>query len=187
MSVETVDFSSLDREIDELLNTDEDGRTMQALPLPLDSCLQQAANIPLPAPSRDERLYFQAYNWNADEVMIFDEYIIYHQKMVAIINHVKTAGPVKKLPTPPKRKLKDMFNEKLGKKKKRDTVMTPQGFHTYLQQHLADMRFEISRKKFNFENPKNIDEAVEKLKDAYRHLNRQNAQSMMMNILFGQF
>ncbi len=126
--------------------------------------------------------------WNADEVMFLDENIIYHKKMVALLDQVKATGPVNKIPSPPKRKLRDLFNEKLGKKRKQDPgMMTPEGLHSHLKQHLVDLNLQISRKMFIFGAPPNIEAAVEQLKDAYRHLNRQNAQSMMMNISFGQF
>ncbi len=59
--------------------------------------------------------------------------------MHAVIQQAKFAGPVNKLPSPPKRKLREMFNVRLGKKRKQDTGMSPMGIHVYLQKHIADM------------------------------------------------
>lgn len=104
-----------------------------------------------------------------------------------MLEHVKLNGPVKKLISPPKRKLMDVFNEKLGKKKKIDDTMSPAGLHLYLKKHIADMTKSISREKFIFNNPKDLTDAIAQLQGAYKHLKRQNAQSMLLNIVFGNF
>ena len=103
-----------------------------------------------------------------------------------MLEHVKSNGPVKKLISPPKRKLMDVFNEKLGKKKKIEDTMTTAGLHQYLKEHIVDMTKSISRDKFNFK-ANDIREAIAQLQEAHKHLKRQNAQSLFMNIVFGNF
>jgi len=162
--------------------------------------LHQAANVSLPTQQREEienldrneeDMITQTANdsayqlWNEEETTLLDKHVLYHKKMIEAIKQARTTGPLKKLPSPPKRKLKDLFNDKMGKKKK--TEMTSEEFHKYLQLQLQDMRNPISREKFQFYNPENIEVAVKQLKDAYNHLSRQNAQTMYFNITFGNY
>lgn len=147
-----------------------------------DTLILPNSEIRMTSSSHEEE---QSYYWNEEEIKLLDQHALYHAKMIEVIEQAKTTGPLKKLPSPPKRKLKDLFNEKLGKKNKNE--MTPRDFHLYLQERIQDMRCEISREKFQFSNPDNFDSAVFQLKDAYKHLSRQNAQSMYFNICFGKY
>ena len=67
--------------------------------------------------------------------------------------------------------------------------MTPAGFHNYLHQHIQDMTKSISRKAFAFQigDHVSIENAVVQLKNSYKHLCRQNSQSMVFNCEFGNF
>lgn len=146
--------------------------------------LQQAANVPLPPPTQEERNFF---SWTEEAKSVIVEHELYHKKMLEMLEQVKLNGPVKKLISPPKRKLMDVFNEQLGTKKKKDDNMSPDGLHLYLQKHIADMTKSISREKFNFTDPKDFTDAIAQLQEAYKHLKRQNAQSMFFNIVFGRY
>ncbi len=194
MSLGSVTSEALEVELQECINASENllaySKQPGTLILPeanMASSIQQAANVPLPPPSSEERQYLNndAYGWNSGEILTLDEHSLYHQRMLAVIQQMKITGPVNKLPSPPKRKLREMLNERLGKKKKQDIGMTPIGLHVYLQKHIADMTKKITREKFVFATPADVNGAVRQLQDVYKHLNRQNAQSMLMNIKFG--
>ena len=146
---------------------------------------EQAVNTPLPlSPAIETR----TDSWTNEENIILEEHYNYHKKMISFLEFVRTTGSVSKVPKPPKRKLKDLFSDKLGKKKKQEE-MTPQGFHNYLLQHIQDMTKSISREAFLFKVGEHvsIEEGVEQLKNAYKHLCRQNSQSMYFNCDFGLF
>ena len=61
--------------------------------------------------------------------------------------------------------------------------MKPAGFHNYLHHLIQDMTISISRKAFAFQigDRVSIENAVAQLKNAYKHLCRQNSQSMVFN------
>ena len=143
---------------------------------------EQAVNTPLPpSPTMQQ-------SWTPEEIIILQEHLIFHTKMIEAINTAAVSGP-QKLPKPPKRKLENLFKEKGGKLKKTKKVMTPQGFHNYLFQHIQDMTKSISREAFLFKvgEDVHIDQAINQLKNAYKHLCRQNSQSMVFNCEFGNF
>ena len=124
----------------------------------------------------------QNWPWSLEESNILIENISYYQSMIETIERAKSLGPVK-LPKAPKRKVQDLFKEKLGKKKKQ-TITTPEELHTFLISRKADLSKTISRQKFSF----NIEgDPVKQLQEAYKHLGRHNAQGMLFNILFGDF
>ena len=122
--------------------------------------LQQTANVPLLPPTQEY--------WSEEEKSVIMEHVVYHKKMLEMLEHVKSNGPVKKLISPPKRKLMDVFNEKLGKKKKIEDTMTTAGLHQYLKEHIVDMTKSISRDKFNFK-ANDIREAIAQLQEAHTY------------------
>ena len=124
----------------------------------------------------------QNWSWSLEESNILIENISYYQSMIETIERAKSLGPVK-LPKAPKRKVQDLFKEKLGKKKKQ-TITTPEELHTFLISRKADLSKTISRQKFIFNREK---DPVKQLQEAYKHLGRHNAQGMLFNILFGDF
>ena len=144
---------------------------------------EQAANTPLP-PSPPVQQF-----WTLEENIILQEHLNFYYHMIEVIRIAQNSGPPQKLPKPPKRKLEDLFKEKSGKVKKTKKEMTPEGFHNYLQQHIQDMTKSISRKAFAFQigDHLSIENAVVQLKNAYKHLCRQNSQSMYFNCDFGLF
>ena len=150
---------------------------------------QQGANMPyyLPLPP-SPAIETRTDSWTNEEKITLEEHYNYHKKMILFLDSVRATGPVSKVPKPPKRKLQDLFSDKLGKKKKQEE-MTPQGFHNYFQQHIQDMTKSISREAFLFKVGEHvsIEEGVEQLKNAYKHLCRQNSQSMYFNCDFGLF
>ncbi|VDI58731.1 Hypothetical predicted protein [Mytilus galloprovincialis] len=112
----------------------------------------------------------QNWSWSLEESNILIENISYYQRMIETIERAKSLGPVK-LPKAPKRKVQDLFKEKLGKKKKQ-TITTPEELHTFLMSRKADLSKTISRQKFSF----NIEgDPVKQLQEAYKHLGRHNA------------
>jgi len=147
-------------------------KTCFGLPEDMDSVSQQAIETP----------------WTKEQLVVINEHCDYHKKMISFLDSMKTSKPASKIPKPPKRKLQDLLNEKSGKKKKEDE-MSPRGFHNYLQQHIQDMTKSISRKAFAFEVGEHvsIEKAIEQLKNAHKHLCRQNSQSMYFNCEFGLF
>jgi len=153
---------------------------------------QQAANVPLPPPTPTEfqpsTSNQQVFQWNDELKSVIYEHRAYCLNMLNFLNEIEKTGPPTKLPKPPKRKLRELLKEKPGKKKKQEE-MTPQGFHNYLLQHIQDITKSISRKPFAFELGEhvNIANGIEQLKNAYKHLCRQNSQSMYFNCDFGIF
>lgn len=111
------------------------------------------------------------YQWNEDEKNVITEHYKYYQNMLTFLDDVKVNGPAEKIPPPPKRKLKDVFDNRLGKKRKQ-VKMSPKGFHIYLQEHIQDMSKSVSRKPFEFQVGENVSimEGIAQLKEAYKHL-----------------
>ena len=126
--------------------------------------------------------------WTLEESNILNEHFDFYQQMIQVIKIAQISGP-QKLPKRPKRKLEDLFKEKSSKVKKARKEMTPEGLHNYLQQHIQDMSKTISREAFLFKvgEDVSIDQAIGQLKNVYKHLCRQNAQSMYFNCDFGIF
>ncbi|GFO20000.1 hypothetical protein PoB_004650500 [Plakobranchus ocellatus] len=84
--------------------------------------------------------------WTVKEKRCLQEHKTYFRQMIDIVTTAEAEGP-QKLPKPPKRKLQDLFADKLGKKKKEDK-MTPTEFHNYLQKHIQDMTKSYFEKGF---------------------------------------
>lgn len=120
--------------------------------------------------------------WSSEEINILEENIIFYKRMIETIESAKSLGPVN-LPKAPKRKVQDLFKEKLGKKRKQ-TIMTPKELHTFLKSRKVDLSRAILREKFVFKSGEDI---VKQLQEAHKHLGRHNAQGMLFNITFGDF
>ena len=125
-----------------------------------------------------------SFQWGEESKIVILEHRVYYRNMLNFLNELEKTGPTAKLPKPPKRKLQYLLNTKLGKKKKQEE-MSPMGFHNYLQEHIQDMTRSILRDKFIFKTGEHV--PIEQLKDAYKHLCRQNSQSMLFNCEFGNF
>ncbi|GFN91299.1 hypothetical protein PoB_001780500 [Plakobranchus ocellatus] len=112
--------------------------------------------------------------------------------MISFLESVKTTGSFSKFPKPPKRKLQDFFKEKSGKKKARKEITTPAELHQYLIDNFADVSSAISRemfseKLFSVTGPSDENEIINRLQKGFRNLKRQDAQTLMIYIQFGNF
>lgn len=126
----------------------------------------------------------QNWSWSSEEMNILEENIVFYRRMIQSVESAKRVGPLK-LPRPPKRKVQDLFNEKFGKKGKKN-ILTPQELHTFLKSRKVDLSKAISRSKFIF-NPQSEEEIVKQLGEANKHFERHNAQGMLFSITFGDF
>ena len=148
---------------------------------------EQAVNTPLPlSPAIETR----TDSWTNEEKITLEEHYNYHKKMISFLEFVRTTGSVSKVPKPPKRKLKDLFKEKSGKKKARKLLSTPLDLHVYLQNNIADTNTAISRESFAdeiFSLSTSEVEIVNRLQKGMRNLKRQDAQTLMIYIQFGNF
>ena len=144
---------------------------------------QQAINTPLPPPPTMQQF------WTSEEINILHEHKLYFEKMIVIIDKAEREGP-QKLPKKPKRKLEQLFSEKSGKKKARKLLSTPLDLHVYLQNNIADTNTAISRESFAdaiFSSSTSEVEIVKRLQKGMRNLKRQDAQTFMIYIQFGNF
>ena len=140
---------------------------------------QQAVNTPLPpSPTMQQ-------SWTPEETIILQEHLIFHTKMIEATNAAVVSGP-QKLPKPPKRKLENLFKEKSGKAKKSKKEMTMEELHNYLCANRVDINKVIKREIFDVNNILSVEDAVKRLQQGYKHLQREHAQSMLFNIRFGQ-
>ncbi|CAC5415724.1 unnamed protein product [Mytilus coruscus] len=132
----------------------------------------------------------ESQQWNINQKQLINEYRIYHQKMGLLVNEIDSNGPtgkMPKLPKKPKQRLSDIYGlTKVNKEK-----MTPQELHQYLSDNIADINHIISRETFGNvyllsgnESEKNI---VDKLNKGIRNLKRQDAQTLLIYINFGNF
>lgn len=114
---------------------------------------------------------------------------IWTEEMIDVIDKAEREGP-QKLPKKPKRKLEQLFNEKNGKKKAKKEITTPQELHQYLQDSFADIKTQISREAFSddiFSVTSDETVIVNRLQKGFRNIQRQDAQSLMIYIQFGNF
>lgn len=162
MSQDTVDFSSLEREVMELPDfTDMEQQQQQ-----------------------------QQQQWTSTQKQLINEYRMFYEKMRLLINEIESNGPtgkMPKLPKKPKQRLRDVY----GLKKVNKEEMTPQKLHKYLSDNIADINHAISREIFSYtyllsgnESEENI---VNKLNKGIRNLKRQDAQTLFIYIHFGNF
>lgn len=126
--------------------------------------------------------------WSIPQLEILQEHLEYHAQVLDVLENMRTTGPSasKKLPVftrPPKRKLSTLYGEQAKKQKK----MTPEELHQYLKTKETDVSKRVRKKVFNFspEQILNSNIAVEKLKEGYRQIQRQEATSMCFNLQYG--
>lgn len=163
MSQDTVDFSSLEREVMELPDfTDMEQQQQQQ----------------------------QQQQWTSTQKQMINEYRMFYQNMGLLIDEIESNGPtgkMPKLPKKPKQRLRDVY----GLKKVNKEEMTPPKLHKYLSDNIADINHAISRETFSSsyllsgnESEENI---VNKLNKGIRNLKRQDAQTLFIYIHFGNF
>eukprot|EP00745_Piridium_sociabile_P000684 TRINITY_DN1041_c0_g1_i15.p1 TRINITY_DN1041_c0_g1~~TRINITY_DN1041_c0_g1_i15.p1 ORF type:complete len:217 (-),score=30.90 TRINITY_DN1041_c0_g1_i15:256-906(-) len=144
----------------------------------------QACNVPLLAPTPKETEI-----WTEEEKEILLDNRKYFEEMISVVDQAAKHGP-QKLPKKPKRKLEQLFKEKEGKKKSRKNFTTHQELHDYLVANQADVGTTISRETFTddlFTKTSDEKEIVDRLQKGVRNLKRQDAQTIMIYIQFGNF
>ena len=147
---------------------------------------QQAVNTPLPpSPAVQQPLTsFQVYQWDNESKLVIYEHRTYYMQMLNFLNEVEMNGPPSKLPSKPKTKLQHLLRKKEKAQKK---TKTAEELHQYLMSQCIDVTRKINREVFFFDPTKiaNSEEAMKKLKEGYKHIQRQNAQSLFFFIQYG--
>ncbi len=149
------------------------------------SRLMDYSNSVNPLIIQDSEIQSQNEPWSSEEIDILETNIIFYKRMITQIQCAKSLGPVN-LPKAPKRKVQDLFKEKLRKKRKQTTT-TPEELHTFLKSRKVDLSRTILRRKFVFNLQSGEEDIVTQLQEAHKHLGRHNAQGMLFNITFGNF
>ena len=142
---------------------------------------EQAQELPLPPSTPSEM-------WTEEERNTLQENRRYFVKMIEVVDKAEREGP-QKLPKQPKKSLLHLFKEKEGK---RESVkeMTHLELHTYLLANLADVGSTISRETFSgelFSQTCDEGEIVKRLQKGVKNVKKQDAQTMMIYIQFGNF
>jgi len=126
--------------------------------------------------------------WSQEQLSILDENFSYYTTCVDIVNRIKSGGPTESknlpaFPSLPKRKLSSLY----GNKQKKQKMMTSEELHQYLKTKEIDVSKTVRKEVFDF-SPEEIvtaNIAVEKLKEGYRQIQRQEATSMCFNLQYG--
>lgn len=128
--------------------------------------------------------------WTSTQKQLIGEYRIYYKNMGLLVDKIDSNGPTGKMPKLPK-KPKQRLGDVYGPKKVNKEKMTPQELHKYLADNIADVNHTISRETFNCayllsgnDSEENI---VDKLKKGIRNLKRQDAQTLLIYINFGNY
>ena len=162
-SVSSVDFGSLNREIDELLNTEDNTMATH----------QQQ----------------QQQHWTPLQTKLIEEYRLFYKKMGMLVDDIQLNGPTGKLPKMskrPKQRLNDIYAQKKVRKEEMDTHQ----LHKYLCENIADTDHLILRETFSeelFSKASSEQEIVDRLQKGVRNLKRQDSQTLMIYIQFGNF
>lgn len=159
-SVSTVHFSSLDAEITELLNTEDNNMAEQ----------QQVQQL------------------NDVQRKTILDHVSYHERMISVLKSIEANGkPVELLPRLPKRPGTKL--DVLLQAKKKKQVLSPEELHNYLCTQVADTDKRISVETFSEEyfNCGSEAEMITKLQKGFRNLMRCHAQTLMICIQFGRF
>ena len=150
---------------------------------------QQAVNTSLPPPTPTEQQPSTASTWNSTQLRIIEDHVLFHQNFIQDLNKLKNDGPnqsgkLPKLPTQPKRKLKELYDE-TGKKTKR--TRTPLELHEYLKSNEISTSMKVRKEVFFFklEEITSAQTSVSKLMEGYRQIQRQNSTSLFFFIQYG--
>ena len=176
MSLESVSTLELQKEIDECLDSHSNlldySKQPGTLILPAE---QPPVQMEQPQP---------VYSWSDDARAAINDHQAYHTNMVTFLNQMSVTGPPEKFPTQPKSKLKDLIMKKKTKTRKR----TPEELHAYLQRNIVNVNKKFNKDVFNFsvEEIKTPAEAMVKLREGYKHIQRQNAQTLLFFIQYGK-
>ena len=158
---------------------------------------QQATNTPLPVSPTIEgssawgvsaENSLQTVNtrkWTEQEKTVIDEHILYHKKIQLELENMKKQGckgKLPKMPSKPSDKLVDLFSSS-----KKARKQSPEDLHNFLKSQIIDTNITISREAFNFRTPQNEHEIIEQLNRGVRNMKRQDAQTIMFSVQFGQY
>ena len=112
----------------------------------------------------------------------------YYATCADIVKRIKTGGPAEseKLPTfpsLPKRKLLSLY----GKQAKKQKMMTSEELHQYLKIKETDVSKKVRKDAFDFSPGEitTLDNALTKLKEGYRQIQRHEATIMFFNLQYG--
>lgn len=176
MSQESISTKELEKEIEEC--RDSHSRLLD---------YSRSVN-PLIIPDMEQQQ--QQQQWTSTQKQLINEYRIFYQNMVSLISEIESNGPtgkMSKLPKKPKQRLSEVY----GLKKVNKEKMTPQELHQYQSNNIAEINHAVSRETFSNtyllsgnENEENI---VDKLNKGIRNLKRQDAQTLLIYINFGNF
>lgn len=130
-------------------------------------------------------------SWTDEQLLTIDENVEYHKEMLQVWSQLKEAGPsdqgkLPKLPTAPKRKLKNLYE---GKTKAAKKDRSPQELHEYLKSKIVDTTPTFEKEGFSF-NVSASDltssaDAIQTLKDGNTHIQRHNATSTSFYLQYG--
>ena len=168
-------------------NMDPQHQFVQGITVP-NPGFQQAVNTPLPpSPAVQQPLtsFQQVYQWDDESKLVIYEHRTYYMQMLTFLNEVEMNGPPSKLPSKPKTKLQHLLRKKEKAQKK---TKTAEELHQYLMSQRIDVTRKINREVFFFDPTKivNSGEAMKRLQEGYKHIQRQNAQSLFFFIQYGK-
>ena len=162
-----------------ILPEDQDHSEMDPTEIPLPPQTEQEVNDLL-QPSTSSGVC-----WTREQRLTLQENLVFHQGMILDLENIQKQGPtgkLPKLPTRPKRKLANLYG---GKTKKAKTTMTPGELHEYLMSKIVDIRMKVRKEVFFEQNITSLKSAIEKLREGYRQITRQEATSMAFNLNYG--
>lgn len=146
----------------------------------------------LQSESSSQTMHWDDYgfeSWTREQHLTIEENLDYHTKMLAVINQMKTAGPsdekkLLKLPSAPKRKLKQLYSETEKKEKK---AMTPQELHEYLKSKIVDTTMKTRKEVFFFNalDLKSSTDSIQKLRDGIKQIERHHATTLFFYLQYG--
>lgn len=125
----------------------------------------------------------QKYTWTYEQRAVISEHREFYTEMVNFLNKVETEGPPETFPQKPKTNLKQIIK---GKKTTGAGKLTHEELNNYLVQNFVDVKKIIDRDIFLFK-PEDVaeDQAAKILKDGFKILKRQNAQTLFFYIQYG--
>ena len=126
----------------------------------------------------------QNYTWTDEQKATILEHQAFHMNMTTFLNKVVMEGPTKTFPRKPKSNLKQVI---MTKKTKGVQKRSHEQLHAYLVENFIETKKTIDRDVFLFtlEDITTEEQALEKLKDGFKHLKRQNAQTLFFFIQYG--
>ena len=139
--------------------------------------IEQAQNTPLPTEL-----------WTREQLSLLQEHIFYHNNFADVLKRMSGEEPsasnkLPAFPSTPKRKLTTLYGEQVKKRKS----MTSEELHNYVKTKQVDVSIQVRKEVFAFgaEEITSSTAAINKLKEGYRQLQRQEATTMCFNLQYG--